>query len=632
MLKCLAADGWWAAYNLRPLARRFYSISTIPTMADKTNASRAELLQRLQALAQQASADDGLALPDLADQLAALANQMRMASHTSAAGPPSTSAAGPAAATITAMDAADGNPADGTPPVGQPSKKQRRAPREFDFSRYRTRLVALELMYVGWTFQGFARQDNTENTIEGVLFSALRKVKLVPEASAVPISELGYSRCGRTDRGVSALGQVVALRLRSIARVDEPAAPLESEYDYPRLINKALPPEVRVLGWAPVDQDFNARFSAQYREYKYFIVQQRLNGTTAAPTAPATTATAATAATAAGGGSHADAGAAAPGDHGAADADAAAGGAIAAAGEVSTSGRSGSGSGSGSGPQSGSGSGSSGSGDPPAFSLDIEAMRAAAALFVGEHDFRNFCKPDVATVRSFRRRILSFVIEPVTTSAGEGEGEGGHTVYALTVRGSAFLWHQVRCMAAVLLMVGRGQERPQVVSELLDVEAHPRKPQYSMAPEEPLLLYACGFRDLVFRRSPAAVEATLGDVGGLLHRHLVGAALTAACHCRLAADTRLPAEEGSAAPTAAHTGGGGSGRNGGGGGGGGGGGVMPHIPLMKRQTEPSIEERMARRGIPWPPEPRDGLGAAAEGMEGQGRGRGEGEEDDPMVE
>ncbi len=40
------------------------------------------------------------------------------------------------------------------------------APREFDFSRYRTRYVALELMYVGWAFQGFARQDTTENTIE----------------------------------------------------------------------------------------------------------------------------------------------------------------------------------------------------------------------------------------------------------------------------------------------------------------------------------------------------------------------------------------------------------------------------------------------------------------------------------
>lgn len=67
----------------------------------------------------------------------------------------------------------------------------------------------------------------TCDTAQGVLFSALRKTKLIPEAAAKPISELAYSRCGRTDRGVSALGQVVALQLRSCARVEEPEADVE---------------------------------------------------------------------------------------------------------------------------------------------------------------------------------------------------------------------------------------------------------------------------------------------------------------------------------------------------------------------------------------------------------------------
>jgi tRNA pseudouridine38/39 synthase len=48
---------------------------------------------------------------------------------------------------------------------------------------------------------------------------------------------------------------------------------------------------------------------------------------------------------------------------------------------------------------------------------------------------------------------------------------------------------QVRCIAAVLLMVGRGQERPDIVKKLLDVSLVPCKPQYNMAAEEPLLLY-----------------------------------------------------------------------------------------------------------------------------------------------
>jgi tRNA pseudouridine38/39 synthase len=41
---------------------------------------------------------------------------------------------------------------------------------------------------------------------QAVLFSTLRRVKLIPEDAE--ISSLQYSRCGRTDRGVSALGQV----------------------------------------------------------------------------------------------------------------------------------------------------------------------------------------------------------------------------------------------------------------------------------------------------------------------------------------------------------------------------------------------------------------------------------------
>ena len=42
---------------------------------------------------------------------------------------------------------------------------------------------------------------------------------------------------------------------------------------------------------------------------------------------------------------------------------------------------------------------------------------------------------------------------------------------------------QVRCMVAVLVMVGQGLEEPGVVQQLLDVGTVDRKPQYNMAPE-----------------------------------------------------------------------------------------------------------------------------------------------------
>ncbi|KAI2513397.1 tRNA pseudouridine synthase [Fragilaria crotonensis] len=45
-------------------------------------------------------------------------------------------------------------------------------------------------------------------------------------------------------------------------------------------------------------------------------------------------------------------------------------------------------------------------------------------------------------------------------------------------------------------MIGRGLEEPSVVSELLNVEKHPGKPSYPLAPERPLVLHHCGFHDL----------------------------------------------------------------------------------------------------------------------------------------
>ena len=42
---------------------------------------------------------------------------------------------------------------------------------------------------------------------------------------------------------------------------------------------------------------------------------------------------------------------------------------------------------------------------------------------------------------------------------------------------------QVRCIAAVLLMVGRGLEQPDVVRRMLDTASVQQKPQYSMAAE-----------------------------------------------------------------------------------------------------------------------------------------------------
>ena len=62
--------------------------------------------------------------------------------------------------------------------------------------------------------------------------------------------------------------QVVALRLRSAARAGDPAPDPRDELDYPALLNRALPSDIRVLGWAPVPAGFSARFSTLHRTYR----------------------------------------------------------------------------------------------------------------------------------------------------------------------------------------------------------------------------------------------------------------------------------------------------------------------------------------------------------------------------
>ena len=68
-------------------------------------------------------------------------------------------------------------------------------------------------------------------------------------------------------------------------------------------------------------------------------------------------------------------------------------------------------------------------------------MQQAAKHFIGEHDFRNFCKMDLEHVKSFRRTMLDFQVVQVQPA-----GTYGRALYALHVKGTAFLWHQVNAM------------------------------------------------------------------------------------------------------------------------------------------------------------------------------------------
>ena len=68
---------------------------------------------------------------------------------------------------------------------------------------------------------------------------------------------------------------------------------------------------------------------------------------------------------------------------------------------------------------------------------------------------------------NFRREIYAARVE----AAGPG-------LLRFEVHGQAFLWHMVRCLVAIIELVGDGLEAPDVVDALLDVARSPRRPQY----------------------------------------------------------------------------------------------------------------------------------------------------------
>lgn len=148
----------------------------------------------------------------------------------------------------------------------------------------------------------------------------------------------------------------------------------------------------------------------------------------------------------------------------------------------------------------------------PRGDFDVKLMHTAGQLLLGEHDYRNFCKMDVANgvVNYFRN------IRQVTAEALEDNSDSPYDMCVLTIKGKAFLWHQVRHVVAILFRVASGKEKPEIITELLDIESNPRKPQYAMASEIPLNLFHCDYQeDLEWNFDNDAVTSTLKQMQGL---------------------------------------------------------------------------------------------------------------------
>lgn len=82
---------------------------------------------------------------------------------------------------------------------------------------------------------------------------------------------------------------------------------------------------------------------------------------------------------------------------------------------------------------------------------------------------------DVANgVTNFQRTILSAQVQLLSQSLEEERWQEAFQLCQFEVVGQAFLYHQVRCMMAVLFLIGQGMEKPEVIDELLNIEKIPR--------------------------------------------------------------------------------------------------------------------------------------------------------------
>lgn len=307
------------------------------------------------------------------------------------------------------------------PKKDQPKKKVK----PFDFSKHATRFVALRFAYLGWNYNGLAYQYEPTPlpTVEEEVLKALAQARLI---SSPDPGCCEFSRCGRTDRGVSAMNQVISLRVRSSLAPEEQTDDNNArEIPYITILNSILPQDIRITAVClDPPAGFNARFSCEYRHYKYLFHRR---------------------------------------------------------------------------------------------GLDIERMRVAAAKYEGTHDFRNFCKVDgLKQITNYKRLVM---LSKILHHKDD--------YYVFDLKGTAFLWHQVRCMVAILFNVGQGLEEPELVDRLLDVEATPRRPQFGMAHDLPLVLYDCAYPEMKWlddiNQDKAAKE--YARVGGLVNDHEVKALL-----------------------------------------------------------------------------------------------------------
>ncbi|AWP03111.1 tRNA pseudouridine synthase [Scophthalmus maximus] len=127
--------------------------------------------------------------------------------------------------------------------------------------------------------------------------------------------------------------------------------------------------------------------------------------------------------------------------------------------------------------------------------LDVGAMREAAALLVGTHDFSSFraVSPDMLFKNPVRTMDLADV-QP-GSSFSHTHFLRNIPIWELTFRSRSFLYKQVRRMTGALVAVGKAQLSVPQLRDLLEAQDSLAYPQGLTAPAQGLFLTRVDYRD-----------------------------------------------------------------------------------------------------------------------------------------
>ncbi len=214
------------------------------------------------------------------------------------------------------------------------------------------------LQYEGTRYQGWQKQESTDNTIQGKLERLL---------SRIAGTRVEIQASGRTDAGVHAYGQVANFHMET----DLSAEVLMEQ------INAYLPEDIGVIAIEEVPDRFHSRLNAKGKTYCYRVLNSAV---------------------------------------------------------------------------------------PHVFDrkftycypekLDLEAMRRAAELLIGTHDFQAFTSAKKGK-KSTVRTITSIEIIPTADEL------------RFVFEGNGFLFHMVRILMGTLLEIGSGKRSPEEIPEIL---------------------------------------------------------------------------------------------------------------------------------------------------------------------